>query len=775
MRLRFRRMSEEDYDKEATRLMEAANAYSAFELADNASRSNHFDTSYLNARYYFGLSHYVINEIFAGSRLSNIYKLLGLTQEKAKGITEFTQCYTSDGELESVDASIMSNKGAYVGGDAVYHMIMDLDQNAIDNAVINIFEGAYKNNKLPGYTKISFTTQKPANGVELVPGIWVDIGSCAKYEGLQADIAECIFVGGKSLASRAYALWSRGLSAYKEMLLCSVSKQVLLMPRSMRTIRMKGTTKQYDPLDAMYKNCYNANLLLSRIYAAAENYSNYIGSYKRLQNAYTTLTSKRASEDNKRKSLMARLSTKTGQIRGTNLGKRLDYSGRSVIVVNPFMSLRNIGLPKRVIPKLYAYDIFDSMSKDLNADISPEDWAQQRGETMRNTGNAYIAKHPEIISKAPLPIGRQPTLHKGSITAYYPIPTDNIAIELSPLVCPPFNADFDGDQMWYMNNLSDEAKREATELLLGVKNPFWAKDGAPTMVPRQEIIYGLNTCTKPSPLSYESAINVTPEEAYKLITTNSKPVTATGCYTNASGSREYATLGLLAYDHCIKDISDLMKFRGKGDIRHRYMCICPICLSTGSKDGTLDKNSLTCPTHTGVKMRVLREFDVVHCRMCGKDSSAIDIGMEKNSSTEKAIREKITEFATNVRATNPLYSEVNNLYSAMSAIQTYRKLNEMHFSFTISYINNFMSLSEDEIRAQFAKGAMEASIEANKHVYSTTEEAMSTLGPVSYSFWDALRKLSVPVARELLKNLPTADMDLSTHPLIANADQGVPT
>jgi len=186
------------------------------------------------------------------------------------------------------------------------------------------------------------------------------------------------------------------------------------------------------------------------------------------------------------KSLSDMLKGKQGRFRQNLLGKRVDYSGRSVIVVNPNLKLEQCGLPKKIALELFKPFV---MKK-----LVDEGFAQniKSAKTMvEKESNEVWDILEEVIKNHPVLLNRAPTLHRLGIQAFMPVLVEGKAIQIHPMVCPPFNADFDGDQMAVHVPLSNEAKAEAMILMLSVNNILSPANGQPIVVPSQDMILGI--------------------------------------------------------------------------------------------------------------------------------------------------------------------------------------------------------------------------------------------------------------------------------------------
>ena len=185
------------------------------------------------------------------------------------------------------------------------------------------------------------------------------------------------------------------------------------------------------------------------------------------------------------KSLSDMLKGKQGRFRQNLLGKRVDYSGRAVIVVGPELKIYQCGLPKKMALELFKPFVMKKLVKDGLAHniksakrmverVRPEVW---------DVLESVISEHPVLLNRAP-------TLHRLGIQAFEPVLVEGKALKLHPLVCTAFNADFDGDQMAVHLPLSAEAQAEARFLMLSANNLLKPQDGNPVTVPTQDMVLG---------------------------------------------------------------------------------------------------------------------------------------------------------------------------------------------------------------------------------------------------------------------------------------------
>ena len=194
------------------------------------------------------------------------------------------------------------------------------------------------------------------------------------------------------------------------------------------------------------------------------------------------------------KSLSDMLKGKQGRFRQNLLGKRVDYSGRSVIVVGPELKMYQCGLPKEMALELFKpFVMKDLVEKGVANNIkSARKMVERARPEVWDSLETVIKGHPVLLNRAP-------TLHRLGIQAFEPVLVEGRAIKLHPLVCTPFNADFDGDQMAVHLPLSTEARREAKMLMLASGNLLKPSDGEPVTVPTQDMILGSYYLTMVNP------------------------------------------------------------------------------------------------------------------------------------------------------------------------------------------------------------------------------------------------------------------------------------
>ncbi|MBC6414664.1 MAG: DNA-directed RNA polymerase subunit beta' [Chromatiales bacterium] len=274
-----------------------------------------------------------------------------------------------------------------------------------------------------------------------------------------------------------------------------------ILPPDLRPlVQLKDGRFTSSDLNDLYRRVINRNNRLRRLLEINAPSIIVRNEKRMLQEAVDALldngrSGRVAVANNKRqlKSLADMIKGKQGRFRQNLLGKRVDYSGRSVIVVGPSLKLHQCGIPKHMALQLFKPFIYSKL------------YLRGLVATIKNAKKLFEQQGPEvwdvldeIIREYPILLNRAPTLHRLGIQAFEPILIEGKAIQLHPLVCTAFNADFDGDQMAVHVPLSLEAQAEARCLMMSSNNIFSPASGAPIIVPNQDIVLGLYYMTRQS-------------------------------------------------------------------------------------------------------------------------------------------------------------------------------------------------------------------------------------------------------------------------------------
>ena len=272
----------------------------------------------------------------------------------------------------------------------------------------------------------------------------------------------------------------------------------VLPPELRPLVPLDGGRFATSDLNDLYRRVINRNNRLKRLLELKAPDIIVRNEKRMLQEAVDSLLDngrrgKAMTGANKRplKSLADMIKGKGGRFRQNLLGKRVDYSGRSVIVVGPQLKLHQCGLPKLMALELFKPFIFNKLE------------TMGLATTIKAAKKMVESQEPvvwdileEVIREHPVMLNRAPTLHRLGIQAFEPVLIEGKAIQLHPLVCTAFNADFDGDQMAVHVPLSLEAQMEARTLMLASNNVLLPSNGEPCIVPSQDIVLGLYYATR---------------------------------------------------------------------------------------------------------------------------------------------------------------------------------------------------------------------------------------------------------------------------------------
>ena len=338
-----------------------------------------------------------------------------------------------------------------------------------------------------------FQAKMGAEGIkELLQGIDIE----SEIERLRGDLT------GSELKVKKNAKRLKVLEAFKKSGIkpeWMVLEVLPVLPPDLRPlVPLDGGRFATSDLNDLYRRVINRNSRLRRLLELKAPEIIARNEKRMLQEAVDSLLDngrrgKAMTGANKRalKSLADMIKGKSGRFRQNLLGKRVDYSGRSVITVGPTLKLHQCGLPKLMAIELFKPFIFARLeAMGIATTIKA---AKKEVES----GSAVVWDIlEEVIKEHPVMLNRAPTLHRLGIQAFEPILIEGKAIQLHPLVCSAFNADFDGDQMAVHVPLSVEAQMEARTLMLASNNVLFPANGEPSIVPSQDVVLGLYYATR---------------------------------------------------------------------------------------------------------------------------------------------------------------------------------------------------------------------------------------------------------------------------------------
>ena len=331
-------------------------------------------------------------------------------------------------------------------------------------------------------------------GAEAVRELLKRIDLKELYDSLEKEIDESIASKRKKLIRRSRLVKSLLINKIRPEWM--IMTAIPVIPPDLRPmVQLDGGRFASSDLNDLYRRVINRNNRLKRLKDLNAPEVIQRNEKRMLQEAVDALIDNNArhgktvtaSTGQKRtlKSIADMLKGKQGRFRQNLLGKRVDYSGRSVIVIGPHLKIYQCGLPKTMALELFRPFV---ISKLIKAELV---------HNVRSANRFIEAGHPEvwaileeIIKGAHVLLNRAPTLHRLGIQAFQPTLIEGKAIQLHPLVCTAFNADFDGDQMAVHVPLTEEAKEEAGTLMLSANNLLKPATGDPVTVPSQDIVWG---------------------------------------------------------------------------------------------------------------------------------------------------------------------------------------------------------------------------------------------------------------------------------------------
>ena len=318
------------------------------------------------------------------------------------------------------------------------------------------------------------------------------------FDQLREDLESTSSESTKKLLTRRIKLIEDFISSGNKPEWMILTVLPVLPPELRPLVPLDGGRFAASDLNELYRRVINRNNRLKRVIELASPDIIVRNEKRMLQEAVDALMDngrrgRPVAGTNKRplKSLADMIKGKGGRFRQNLLGKRVDYSGRSVITVGPFLRMHQCGLPKKMALELYKPFIYGRLElKGLATTIKAAKRMVEREDP------AVWDVLDEVVREHPVMLNRAPTLHRLGIQAFEPVLIEGKAIRLHPLVCTGFNADFDGDQMAVHLPLTLEAQLEARALMLSTNNLLSPASGEPIVVPSQDVVLGLYYMTR---------------------------------------------------------------------------------------------------------------------------------------------------------------------------------------------------------------------------------------------------------------------------------------
>ncbi len=342
------------------------------------------------------------------------------------------------------------------------------------------------------------TSFKAEMGAEGIKDLLAMIDLAFEVRKVEEGLSSTTSVTQKSKLAKRYKVLSGMLESNQRPEWVIIEVLPVLPPDLRPLVPLEGGRFASSDLNDLYRRVLNRNIRLKRLIELQAPDVIVKNEKRMLQESVDALIDNgrrgqpvRGSNKRPLKSLSEMLRGKQGRFRQNLLGKRVDYSGRSVIVVDPELHLHQCGLPKLMALELFKPFVYVELQKrELAANL------RVAKRMVENMVDEVWGALEYVVDGLPVLLNRAPTLHRLGIQAFYPILVEGKAIKIHPLVCSAFNADFDGDQMAVHVLLSEKSRKEADILMLSSKNILSPASGRPLATPSQDMVLGLYYMTK---------------------------------------------------------------------------------------------------------------------------------------------------------------------------------------------------------------------------------------------------------------------------------------
>ncbi len=468
-----------------------------------------------NKRAFIKLHAPVFNYVLSRSHASLLGKILNISHRVWEDIISYASVMDREsGDLVSIDEADPDRSYLYGAQVAEYYIDkLNIKEEIVTAFYTLLYEFFSDKCDLREMSVIRKTRGDDKHTFELPAGYYLVFDGDTAFDYLKRTrtieqfrtyVKEGLFTNADTRLS--YLLNLKDKSPLYGMLNCYVA----VIPSEMRP----ETMGRVHPLTNRYAVVINANQDLGVILSEPSHPKDIAARFKALDSAVSRLQYKCRELGLKSiklddMSLIERMKGKHGQVRQYGLGKRQDYSGRSVVIVNPYLPLDVIRVPKKMLPSLLEYHILPYLANNINIHNKETSAHMTHSNEVYSKLRLLNLKDPDaqeemlriiekerLLEKIPMFMGRQPTLHKHGLQGFHIEATDALGIEVNPLVCPAYNMDFDGDTSHIEVPLSDAAIQEVDQLLMTTQNLYLPKTGECTIMPRQDMLYGLYMLTR---------------------------------------------------------------------------------------------------------------------------------------------------------------------------------------------------------------------------------------------------------------------------------------
>lgn len=498
-KLKFAPMNQEDYETGMNGVLKTSFTTSGKKIIrDTLYSSAGFGSiqksdSYLyygavqdNTRKFVLLKRPVPNYMITRSDGSLFCKVMGISNKLFKKIVDFEIFYSKKKKDYCTLEEISSSEDLVCGGDLIKMLVEQVD-NDLSNLIIDEFNHLLH--------EMIYTTKAPEflgpinkdngnDGIELLGGWYFHpvVTDCIKKNiGSPRDITR-ILQDTDFLAQTERRITFL-LNTTKDRLRSFYLERVAILPIGLRP---RTTEDSIDQFSMSYGKLIGCNNLLHERITNGADLKHIVTTYKQMSSFAKNLLIKSNERKMNEFSIKERLEGKTGSIRDEQIGKRSDYTGRSVILVDPHLRPDECGIPGQMLQKLYSAHLLKTKKRTLQEILDPNQTASI----------VKLMESQGLLDRIPTNLNRAPTLHLHSYQSYYPKVVEGKAIKLNPFVNEAYNADFDGDQMAVNTPQSDLAIEETVHLMLGINNIFKNGTGKCIVLPRLDMIYGLFMCTR---------------------------------------------------------------------------------------------------------------------------------------------------------------------------------------------------------------------------------------------------------------------------------------
>ena len=468
--------------------------YSPIDFGDYGSCKNeiYYAAKQDNVRKFIKLIKPVPNYMICRTDGALFCKIVGISKSLFKDIVNFDLVYS-----KSMDALIKMEEADDIddilaGGEILKHYIDELSDDLsveIGEAFLDIARDVLCKKKIADAKVYIGKVDKEPKGIELVGGwyLHLDIPTGKRKDFFKKDLTDPNVLT-HVLKNSDYLAQSEPritflLNTTKERLRAFYLERISILPAGMRPIR---GDKDIDQFSYAYGKVISANNNLEQKIVNKAALKHILNHYRSLSDFATKLLAISDPRNINTFSIKERMQGKKGLIREKMIGKRSDYTGRSVILIEPDLDISQCMIPEKMLPNLYSYHLLRTKELPMETIFDPT-----KVDVVVNK-----IKELKLLDRIPPLLNRAPTLQPQSYQSYYALPTKSKAIKVNALVCVGYNADFDGDQMAVKIPINNEAIEESKHLMMGPHNIFKVGTGECLLTPRLEMIYGLFMCTR---------------------------------------------------------------------------------------------------------------------------------------------------------------------------------------------------------------------------------------------------------------------------------------